>query len=180
MKLHLGCGHRNFGDDWIHIDQIRAPHIHSHNILDLPFGDDECDLIYASHVLEYFDREEAKDVLGEWHRVLKPGGTLRLAVPDFEMIALLYFTKEFPLSSFLGPIYGKISPDNKDPIYHKTGYDFESLKKLLEDCWFTNVRRWDWRKVDHGKYDDQSQAYLPKMDKENGRLISLNVEATAT
>ena len=36
---------------------------------------------------------------------------------------------------------------------------------------------WDWRKVDHGKFDDHSQAYIPHMQKETGTLISLNIEA---
>ena len=65
-----------------------------------------------------------------------------------------------------------------ETIYHKTIYDFDSLKKLLEDNGFNNVREWDWRQVEHGHIDDYSQAYLPHMDKENGTLISLNVEAS--
>ena len=36
---------------------------------------------------------------------------------------------------------------------------------------------WDWRKTEHSQFDDHSQAYLPKMNKEHGTLISLNVEA---
>jgi len=39
------------------------------------------------------------------------------------------------------------------------------------------VRRYDWRQTLHKDHDDHSQAYIPHMDKENGRLISLNVEA---
>ncbi len=181
MKLHLGSGKRNFGNDWIHIDAGDHPHLHSHDITDLPFEDNSCDLVYASHVLEYFDREQGGHVLCEWNRVLKPGGIVRLAVPDLEIITKLYFTKQFPIESFLGPMYGKITPEGStEPVYHKTVYDFISLQKALEDAWFKDVRRWDWRwrEIEHGQYDDCSQAYLPKMDKENGTLISLNVEAT--
>ena len=43
---------------------------------------------------------------------------------------------------------------------------------------FKDVRRYDWRQTEHKDYDDFSQAYIPHMDKENGLLISLNVEAT--
>ena len=80
MKIHLGCGKRNFGTDWIHIDGSNYEHVQYHNITKLPFDDNTCDLIYASHVFEYFDRDEAVDILNEWKRVLKPGGILRLAV----------------------------------------------------------------------------------------------------
>ncbi|HAI38830.1 MAG TPA: methyltransferase, partial [Maribacter sp.] len=37
--------------------------------------------------------------------------------------------------------------------------------------------KYDWRQTEHAKFDDHSQAYIPHMDKENGTLISLNIEA---
>ena len=89
MKLHLGCGWRNFGSDWIHIDGGKYEHLDYNDITDLPFANGTVDLIYASHVLEYFDRTEVLKVLTEWHCVLKPGGILRLGVPDFEAMAKL-------------------------------------------------------------------------------------------
>ncbi len=85
MKLNIGCGERNFGEDWIHIDGSNYGHIHSHNIVDLPFEENTCDLIYASHVFEYFDREEANNILHKWKKCLKPIGVLRLAVPNFKI-----------------------------------------------------------------------------------------------
>ncbi len=127
-------------------------------------------------MLEYFDREEAFSVLKEWYRVLKIDGVLRLAVPDFNAMAQLYVERNFPLDSFLGPLYGKMEMDGKT-IYHKTVYDRISLIVILASIGFKKVENWDWKNVDHGKIDDQSQAYLPKMDKEHGTLISLNLEA---
>ena len=56
MKLHLGCGKRNFGTDWVHIDGGDFPHLQSNDITNLPFDDESVDLIYASHVIEYFNR----------------------------------------------------------------------------------------------------------------------------
>ena len=66
---------------------------------------------------------------------------------------------------------------NTDKIYHKTAYDFSSLRDLLLECGFSSVTLYDWRGTDHAEFDDHSQAYLPHMDKENGILLSLNVEA---
>jgi len=40
-----------------------------------------------------------------------------------------------------------------------------------------NVQTWNWRETSHSEFDDHSQAYIPHMDKDNGKLISLNVEA---
>ena len=188
MKLHLGCGKRNFGEGWTHIDAGNFPHITSHNIVSLPFDDSSCDLIYASHVIEYFDREEIVAVLTEWHRVLRSGGTIRLAVPDFRAMARLYVnswthvhTETWDIEYFLGPIFGKMTPEGcSTAIYHKTAYDHRSLRALLIPIGFTNFRDYDWEKTEHGNMDDHSQAFLPHMDKKNGVLISLNVEATKT
>jgi predicted SAM-dependent methyltransferase len=179
MKLHLACGSRNFGSDWIHIDGGDYPHVKYKSITDLyAFPDNSVDLIYCSHALEYFDREEAVNVLKEWKRVLRDWGTLRLAVPDFEAMANLYTSKTFNLSSFLGPLYGKMKMGN-EWIYHKTCYDFPSMARLLYDCGFKNIQEYDWQQTEHAMFDDHSQAYLPKMDKTSGVLISLNVECNA-
>jgi len=43
---------------------------------------------------------------------------------------------------------------------------------------FCDVRVYDWKSTEHFYVDDYSQAYLPHMDKTNGKLMSLNVEAT--
>ena len=84
MKVHIGCGKRNFGDDWHHIDGTSYQHVKSNDIKNIPFKENTVDLIYASHVFEYFDREQASDVLQIWKKCLKPGGIIRLAVPNFE------------------------------------------------------------------------------------------------
>lgn len=179
MKLHLGCGKRDFGSEWVHIDAGDFPHLHSHNITTLPFEDNTADLIYASHVIEYFDREEIIPVLQEWRRVLKPGGVLRLAVPNFLWLAFLYSEEDYDLDYLLGPLYGKIEIPGvrrSGTIYHKTVYDRKHLSKVLASCLFTNIRTWDWRNTEHSHIDDHSQAYLPHMNKETGKHISLNIE----
>jgi len=175
IKINMGCGWRDFGKDWIHIDGGDYPHLDSKDIFNLPYDDNSVDLIYASHVIEYFNREEVKDVLSEWIRVLKPDGKLRLAVPNFYEMVILYLEHNYPLESFLGPLYGQM-PMGKETIYHRTTYDFESLKNLLIDLGMKNIQKWDWRETSHFKFDDHSQAYIPHMDKENGMLISLNIE----
>jgi len=175
MKLHLGCGKRNFGNDWVHIDGGNHEHLHSQDITTLPFADKTVELVYASHVLSYFDRLEVVEILKEWKRVLIPGGILRVAVPDFEAMTRLYVETSAGLDNFLGPLYGKMEMGDKN-IYHKTVYDKSSLKELLLKNGFKNIVLYEWRDTEHSHVDDHSQAYLPHMDKENGTLISLNVE----
>lgn len=174
-KLHIGCGIRDFGLDWIHIDGAKFPHISYHDITKLPFKGNTVDIIYSSHTIEYFDREEVVSVLNEWKRVLKPDGVLRLAVPDFRKMMNLYIDKDYRIERFLGPIFGKMKM-GKNTIYHKTTYDFESLSILLKEIGFNDIKRYDWRKTEHANIDDHSMAHLPHMDKDNGTLISLNIE----
>ena len=176
MKLNLGCGKRNFGKDWIHIDGSNYPHIHSHDIVNLPFEKNTVDIIYASHVFEYFDREEADKVLQKWKTYLKPNGILRLAVPNFEIYSRLYSNGEITLDQCVGPLYGKWKMTDAETIYHKTTYDFKSLKLKLETNNFRNIELWDWKNVEHSNIDDYSQSYCPHMDKNNGTLMSLNIQ----
>ena len=180
MKIHLGCWRRNI-PGWINVDLCDLPHIHyRRSIEDLScFKDKSADIIYSSHNLEYFDKETVIDVLLEWRRVLKVGGTLRLAVPDFGALVQLY-EKTKDINLLLGPLYGRMvidEPTGTQTIFHKTVFDETSLKKILEKCGFSNVKRYNWRETEHINYDDHSQAYYPHMDKENGMLLSLNVEA---
>lgn len=173
MKIHLGCGKR-YIPGFVHIDVVDYPHVdHVASIDSLPFiQDNSVDLIYNCHVLEHFKRRDVRRVLQEWKRVLRPGGILRTSVPDFEKICQVY-QKYRRIDLVIGPLFGR-----QDYLYniHYNVFDFESLKTDLEYVGFVNVRRYDWRETEHANVDDYSQAYIPHMDKEEGILISLNVE----
>jgi predicted SAM-dependent methyltransferase len=173
MKLHLGCGKRHI-PGFVHIDAIDYPHVdHVATIDNLSFIEDNTvDLIYNCHVLEHFKRREMPRVLGEWMRVLKPGGVLRISVPDFAKLADVY-QRYRQLDLVIGALFGR-----QDYLYniHYNVFDFTSLTKYLEQAGLVNVRCYDWRQTEHADVDDFSQAYIPHMDKKNGTLISLNVE----
>ena len=181
INLNLGCWHR-YIPGWVHIDLCDLPHIdHNSSIDDLSmFPNDTVDLIYSSHSLGYFDPEQIPIVLAEWRRVLKKDGTLRIAVPDFEALIKLYATTG-EIESILGPLYGRMKIETKTDekmLYHKTAFTFDSLEKVLQANGFSDVRYYRWQDTIHKDFDDHSQAYYPHMDKDNGLLISLNIEAT--
>lgn len=48
----------------------------------LPIPAGSVDVVYSSHMLEHLDRQEADTFLIEVRRLLRPGGIIRLAVPD--------------------------------------------------------------------------------------------------
>lgn len=176
MKLHLGCG-RRYIPGFVHVDAQAAPHVDIVGPVErLPMADGAATLVYASHVLEHFGRYEYKAVLKEWWRVLAPGGILRLAVPDFAACAALYYESGLTdrLSGLLGLLMGG-QRDGND--FHKMVFDEPSLRLDLLEAGFAEVRRWDWRETEHAAVDDYSQAHIPHLRKDDGRLMSLNLEA---
>jgi predicted SAM-dependent methyltransferase len=173
-QLHIGCGNR-YIPGMIHVDIRNFPHVDYVTGADklYMFKDNSIDLIYCCHLLEHFRRSQMHLVLKEWYRVLKSGGTLRLAVPDFEKLVEVYSTTK-DIRLVIGPIVGRQDfPENT----HYMIFDLASLSELLIEVGFKNIHRYDWKQTIHRDYDDYSQAYLPHMDKENGILISLNLEA---
>jgi predicted SAM-dependent methyltransferase len=164
---------------YIHVDIMDAPHIDQRCSVDNlhVFANDSVTLIYASHILEHFGRHEVEGVLKEWHRVLAPGGKLRIAVPDFSAVVDLY--EQEGLKDGKSGLVGLVCGGQRDKYdFHKIIFDEPFLTFLLAKAGFRDIHRWDWRNTEHAHIDDFSQSYLPHMDKQNGRLMSLNLEAT--
>lgn len=173
-KLNLGCYNKKMYG-FINVD-IRED-VHPDVVDDVfslqTFQPNTVDLIYACHVLEHADFKEAKKALSRWFDLLKPGGKIRLAIPDIEKVcaAVLYFKDMTYLkSAFWGSQRHSFD-------HHKSGWTFDTIKEDLETAGFKDIRRYDWKKTEHSHIDDYSQSYIPHMDKENGQLISLNIEA---
>ncbi|PIE68241.1 MAG: group 1 glycosyl transferase, partial [Deltaproteobacteria bacterium] len=89
--LNLGCG-ATFHPDWINVDfQARGDKVLGYNLeLGIPFADDSFDVVYHSHILEHFSKKRGEFFLKECFRILRPGGLLRVVVPDMENIARAY------------------------------------------------------------------------------------------
>lgn len=171
LMIHVGCGKRNFGSEWTHIDGAKFDHVLDHDVFLNEFKDNEADVIYASHLLQYFDREDGKILLKSWNRVLKPKGVLKLAVPDFETIGQMYANNDYELETFLGLIYGKMTFNDYN-VYHRTTYDFKSLCRILADCGFFEMGK---ESICPRGFDDHSNAVLPHMSL-RGDAVSLNIK----
>lgn len=123
----------------------------------LPFGDGSVAVLYASHVLEHLYRGQARRFLSDAHRVLEPGGVLRVVVPDAHAIVVWYLQHAQQAAN------GKASSDllmdmlqlrprdaprpgllrsvvRRDPIHlHKWMYDAVGLAALVSEAGFGNV-----------------------------------------
>jgi predicted SAM-dependent methyltransferase len=89
--LNLGCGER-FHPDWINIDLTSGRSgVIAHDLAKgIPFSPDSADAVYLAAVFEHIRRNDAANFLREIYRVLKPGGIVRVGVPDLEKICRLY------------------------------------------------------------------------------------------
>ena len=89
--LNVGCGD-TYHPEWTNVDMAaHGPGVRSYNLLKRwPYSDGRFQAVYHSHVLEHFPREKAEGFIRECFRVLRPGGVLRVVVPDLENIAREY------------------------------------------------------------------------------------------
>jgi predicted SAM-dependent methyltransferase len=140
VRLHLGCGPVD-QKGFINIDAIGFSHVHHLSpVHPLPmFRDESVDLIYVSHCLEHLDIEEVSRALKEWARVLKPGGMLRIAVPDLESILRVYEAAGRRISAIQYVLMGgQDYPFN----FHKAVFDQAHLTHLMTDAGFSDMTVW--------------------------------------
>jgi len=130
MKLNLGGGNQKI-PGFVNIDRLNGQ-----EAFPLPaYADGSVDEIRASHILEHFGHREVPEVLKEWVRVLKPGGVLKIAVPDFDYL-VQHRHDELPLESYL---MGGQSDQND---FHKSIFSERKLRDLMRYVGLTDVTRW--------------------------------------
>jgi len=115
----------------------------------LPFEHSSVDHIFCSHFLEHLYRDDAKEVLKGFHKILKIGGTVRIVVPDIEVYVDHYkatgdadeFIEGTTLSwpkrpSFLFRLFSVVGGFG---LTHLWMYDRRSLTKLVEEAGFSVI-----------------------------------------
>jgi len=182
IKLHLGCYHRKI-HGYINID-IRpecSPDLVEDCFLLSSFKNNSVDVIYTCHMLEHCKRDEVLPILIRWNEILKPGGILRISVPDFEALCE-YYIQTRDLEAITNLMFGS---QKHAYDFHYIGFNEKYLTSLLKGLDFVNIHRYDWRETEHFYIDDYSQCYLPSIeyksrrltDEIKGKLVSLNIEA---
>lgn len=121
-----------------------------------PFESNAIHCVYSSHTFEHLTYSEAAAVLKESYRVIKPGGVIRIIVPDLEQMIDGYILnkKNIPDQAarklFNDSLYFEIPiPDSlmgmlkfyfKKKNNHAFLYDKEGLKYQLTQAGFTDIR----------------------------------------
>jgi SAM-dependent methyltransferase len=107
------------------------------------FPSETFECVYASHLLEHLDRDVAEKCLREVHRVLQPGGVLRLAVPDLDGVVSQYDPGD--PDAFLDGLFEGHSERRSRASGHRWHYNGRSLRALLERVGFRDIERRGYR-----------------------------------
>ena len=169
MRLNLGCGAQLPGG-WVNVDYAlgariaRIPLFRAvnqrlrlfnmdwsdgivlHNLTHrFPWADSSVDAVYSSHTLEHMSREQGRDFLRQCCRVLKPGGVIRIVVPDLSSVVQRYLDGNLHAEDFveaLGVLYidsggrwkNRLAPFIQYP--HKCMYDTPALVRCMSAAGF--------------------------------------------
>lgn len=137
----------------------------------LPFQDNHADRIASIHVLEHFYLWEAKALLKEFLRVLKPGGEVVLELPCLDKVFGHMFHRmkkgESPHPSFsYFAIWG--DPRFMDPLMcHRWGYGLQDMHSMLKEAGFVNVSTDQECNYHFPGRDMRAVAYKPKVEVQN-------------
>lgn len=139
IVLNLGCGPlRLEGEIGVDLHPTAGADVQA-DILRLPFRDGAADRVRADHVLEHLPTRLAVAVLLEARRVLKPGGTVVVGVPDLADYCRAWLdpaADAHEKAVLLRGIYGGQSHDGE---YHQSGFDRATLADLLAAVGFADV-----------------------------------------
>tara|TARA_Y100001958_G_scaffold141725_1_gene117352 strand:- start:419 stop:1099 length:681 start_codon:yes stop_codon:yes gene_type:complete len=181
IKLNLGDS-RKVPKGWIFIDYSLASRIASIPILGwivkhlkifnnerpsnlfihdltkpLPWPDNSVDIIYSSHCIEHLNKDDGFNLLKECKRVLKPGGIIRIVVPDFRYIVDNYLEGKINSADFIEALdvlnYDGSSFIKKFYSFyfsypHKAMYDHDTLSDIFRSIDLTpTIKRYNDSKI---------------------------------
>jgi len=161
-----------FGREGVYGADLRYP---------LLIDDASVDGIFTEHAFEHLAFEDVRRLVGECFRVLKPGGRIRVIVPDLSIFVARYqandlaWFREWERVTLLPRGRRLVTPMQAISFVtqeygHRSAWDFASLAKVLGDAGFIDVEAASWRRG----YDAR---LLRDQDLDSRRLVSVYAEA---
>jgi len=155
LKLNIGAGATRL-PGWTAIDRSLGIEAYP-----LDYKDDSVFEIRASHILEHFAFNEIAEVLTDWIRVLRPGGRIRIAVPELTRILKLAQEGDNLWARYL---MGGQTDDND---YHKSVFTEAVLREQMEKAGFEAIQEWHSDNTDTSGHacSYNLEGYKPRKDR---------------
>lgn len=160
-KLNIGCGH-HVKDGWLNVDLLPTQGAYYMNAAQpFPLADETFRFVFSEHLFEHLSYEGGKNMLHEAYRILKPGGTLRIALPTLEFLQALLNNPEgeqekryilWSLKQYNRKLYEDFLNSSMSDIVsfvvnmfmrewgHQMLYTHSSLKHMLKQVGFKDIQ----------------------------------------
>ncbi len=147
LWLNLGSGQRPFSRPWVNVDcQERwKPDLLVTDARRMPYGEPVAELIVLHQVLEHLDCTGGPELLRECRRIMLPGASLLVFVPDLVALAKRWLEGGIDDYTYAVNLHGAFMGDEADR--HKWGYSYRSLLTALMASGFRDVRLFNWREI---------------------------------
>jgi predicted SAM-dependent methyltransferase len=162
-KLQLGAGDHPLAG-WLNTDLHDYDRPDELIFLDarrrFPLPDASFDLVYSEHMLEHLSYADGQRCLRECFRVLRPGGTVRIATPSLERIAHLYdggdvqeryvrWASETLEPELRAPLPGAVVNNFFRSWGHRFIYDPQTLRHALAEAGFVEIEEREIGELEH-------------------------------
>ncbi len=171
LQLHYGCGD-DLRPGWVNVDMSPTADVYNDARRGLPFADASAVIVHSEHFVEHLELDDAQTFFAECRRVLRPSGTLSIAVPDAGANVLEYAAGGGPLLTHAleTGVHGAsvTAMDQLNSLFrqggqHRYAWDAATLCHYVELAGF---------------HDVAARAFDPALDSPGRRLGSLYVSAT--
>lgn len=155
LRLNVGCGEWPIAG-FVNIDADPALHVDLvASVPPIPYPDGSVDEVFACHFLEHLSFDDGAAFLHECYRVLRPGGTVGIVVPDMRWLMTEYVKGsgrvfEEPNSGGrtryardLDDLNAMFVFSTVQSSHHQWGYDLSTLSRALESAGFPLLREID-------------------------------------
>jgi ubiquinone/menaquinone biosynthesis C-methylase UbiE len=149
---NVGSGQRKFysNQDWVWLNVDANPKwqpeyvAYGENMPEIQDG--RMDVVVLHHVIEHAGCGESADMIRECHRILKPGGSLIVCVPDMYELVQMWLSGKLTDQLFFTNVYGAFMDSEADR--HRWGFTGKTLAAALRDAAKWNIiKPFDWREI---------------------------------
>ncbi|MBL8122094.1 methyltransferase domain-containing protein [Candidatus Saccharibacteria bacterium] len=162
VMLNVGCG-TDYKKGWVNIDNNSDNNIKkldlNHDLRNpLPYKDNSVDFIFNEHFFEHLTVDEGQAAMREFMRVLRPGGVMRIAMPDLSQSVAVYLDKKWKDRDFIkkfGMDFIQTPAELLNMSFrwwgHQWLYDWEELERRLKQAGYENIKQCKFKKSNHSE-----------------------------